>query len=169
MVNSRLPHAQISQNVFRSSEDRIEFLRTITNISAHARSSSFYTEHQETKTRTHLRLMEMLNMPPHPRLRQSPPSKDHHGITSDLPRRDRTLHLQKADLPGEVFRSLVVGHVAHLVGDGFEPCLEGFDFGYHVRQSVQEGGRGGLSDMSLLIVSTGFAYGVLVGRRTCYG
>jgi hypothetical protein len=68
-----------------------------------------------------------------------------------------------------VFRSLVVGHIAHLVGDGFEPCLEGFDFGYHVRQSVQEGGKGGLSDMSLLIVSTGFAYGVLVGRRTCYG
>lgn len=121
------------------------------------------------KTRTHLRLMEMLNMPPHPRLRQSPASKDHHGITSDLPRGDRTLHLQKADLAGEVFRSLVVGHVAHLVGHGFEPCLEGFDFGYHVCKSAGVGGKGGLSGMSLLVVSTGFAYGVLVGRRTCYG
>jgi hypothetical protein len=99
------------------------------------------------KNDPHLRLMEMLNMPPHPRLRQSPAPKDHHGITSDLPRGDRTLHLQKRDLPGEVFRSLVVGHVAHLVGHGFEPCLEGFDFGYHVRQSVGGGGKGGKSEV----------------------
>lgn len=43
--------------------------------------------------------MEMLDMPAHPRLCQSPPPKDHHRVARNLARVDRTLHLEETDLP----------------------------------------------------------------------
>lgn len=41
-------------------------------------------------------------------------------------------HLEEADGAGEVEGLLLVGHVAHLVGDCFEPGLVGFDEGNHL-------------------------------------
>lgn len=74
----------------------------------------------------------MLNVLAHAGLGQAAAAPDLDGLVGDLVGAAGDAHLEQADGAGEVLGLLLVGHVAHLVGDGLEPGLVGLDEGDHL-------------------------------------
>lgn len=77
----------------------------------------------------------------HAGLGETSAAPDLDGLVGDVVGGAGHAHFEEADGAGEVLGLEVVGHVAHLVGDGFEPGLVGFDEGDHFGDSKGGGGR----------------------------
>lgn len=108
-ILKRLPHTQVSQNLLRTAQDRIELVRAV----------------------------ELLDHASHARLCQTATSKDIDCLVGNLVCGPCGEGLQQANGSAEMLGLLCVGHVGHLVGDGFEPGLVGFDVGDHFGESVE--------------------------------
>lgn len=76
--------------------------------------------------------MEHLDELAHTGLGNSTTTPDLDGLVGDLVGGAGGAHLEQTGGTGEVLGLLAVGHVAHLVGDGFEPGLVSFDEGDHL-------------------------------------
>jgi hypothetical protein len=107
----RLPHTEIPQNLLRSAQNRIKLVRAV----------------------------ELLDHASHTRLRQSAAAENIDGFVSDVVRGAGGVGLEEADGATKEFGLLGVGHVGHLISDGFEPGLVGFNEGDHFRESVRNG------------------------------
>ncbi len=70
----------------------------------------------------------------HSRLRDTPTTKELHGVPRRILRAPSAVHLQESDLARELRRLLLVRHIAHLVRDVLEPRLHGFCARDHLRQ-----------------------------------
>lgn len=103
-VLHRLPHAQITENLLSTTKDSIELVRSV----------------------------ETLNVLAHAGLGQATATPDLDGLVGDFVGGAGDAHLEETDGAGEVDGLLLVGHVAHLVGDCFEPGLVGLDEGNHL-------------------------------------
>lgn len=78
--------------------------------------------------------MEHLNNLAHARLRDTAASENVGRVVGDFLRGVRGEGLEEADGAAQVGGLFGVGHVAHLVGDLFEPGLVGFAEGDHSGQ-----------------------------------
>lgn len=76
--------------------------------------------------------VEVLNVLAHAGLGEAAAAPDLDGLVGDFVGAAGDAHLEQADGAGEVEGLLLVGHVAHLVGDGLEPGLVGLDEGDHL-------------------------------------
>lgn len=99
-----LSHAQIAENLLGTTKDGIELVRAV----------------------------EDLDVLAHTGLGQAAAAPDLDGLVGDFVGGAGDAHLEEANGAGEVEGLLLVGHVAHLVGDCFEPGLVGFDEGNHL-------------------------------------
>lgn len=73
-----------------------------------------------------------LDMLAHAGLCQGTTTPDLDGLVGNLVSGAGDVHLEQADRASKVLGLLLVGHVAHLVGDGFQPGLVGLDEGNHL-------------------------------------
>ena len=104
----RLPDTQISQDLLRTTQDGIELVRPV--------------EHFDDLA--------------HARLGDTTASEDVGGVVSNLLCGVGGVRLEQTDRTTQVGGLFGVGHVAHLVGDRFEPGLVGFTEGDHPGESV---------------------------------
>lgn len=102
-----LPHTQIRQNLLGTAEDGIELISAVEHLDDLA----------------------------HAGLGDTAASKDIGGVVGNLLCRSRSVRLQETDRSAQVGGLLRVGHVAHLVGNRFEPSLVGFAERDHACQS----------------------------------
>ncbi|KAI6748767.1 hypothetical protein HG531_007714 [Fusarium graminearum] len=102
-----LSHTKISQDLLGSTENGIELVCSV--------------EHLDELT--------------HAGLGNSATTPDLHGLIGDLMGSAGCAHLEQTNGAGKVLRLLAVRHVAHLVCDGFEPGLVGFDESDHLGKS----------------------------------
>lgn len=70
--------------------------------------------------------MEHLDNLAHSALGYPTAAKDIRGVVCDLLRAAGSVRLEEADRTAEVSSLLSIGHIAHLVSDGFQPGLVGF-------------------------------------------
>lgn len=103
-VLHRLSHTQIAENLLGATKDGIELVRPV----------------------------EYLDVLAHAGLGQTATTPDLDGLVGDFVGDTGDAHLEETDGAGEVDGLLLVGHVAHLVGDCFEPGLVGLDEGNHL-------------------------------------
>jgi len=110
-----LPHAQVVQNVFSSSQQGVKRNRSMI---------VFYHS-------------------AHPSLRDTTSTKDLCGIFCSLLSCISREGFQERDLPSEMSRLLFIVHVGHLVGDVLQPRLSAFASGDHLGQlGADDGLRG---------------------------
>lgn len=102
-VLHRLSHAEVRQNLLSSTQNSIKLVRAV----------------------------EHLDDPAHTSLGQSTSSEDVGGVVGDLVCGPSSMRLEETDGSAHVFSLLGITHVAHLVGDGFEPGLVGLGEGDH--------------------------------------
>lgn len=107
-LSHSLPDAEIAKDLLGAAEDGVELVRAVEHLYDLA----------------------------HARLGEPAAAEDLDRLVGDLVRRSRDAHLEQADRPAEVLRLLLVGHVAHLVGDGLEPGLVRLGEGDHLGESV---------------------------------
>lgn len=81
--------------------------------------------------------MEHLDDLAHTRLGDTATAEDIGGVVRNLLRGVGGVRLQQADGAAQVGGLLGVAHVAHLVGDGFEPGLVGLAEGDHAREPAR--------------------------------
>lgn len=79
--------------------------------------------------------MVHLNDLAHAALRETTTTKNVGRVIGNLLRGAGGVRLEQADGSAEVGGLLGIGHVAHLVGDGFDPRLAGFGEGDHAGDS----------------------------------
>lgn len=76
--------------------------------------------------------VEVLNDAAHAGLRQATATPDLDGLVGDLVCHAGRAHLQQRNGPTHVLRLHLIGHAAHLVGDGLQPRLVAFYEGDHL-------------------------------------
>lgn len=81
--------------------------------------------------------MEHLDVLAHTRGGDAAAAEDVDGVVGDLVRRTRREHLEQRNGTRQVRILLRGGHVAHLVGYGFEVRLDGFGVGDHFGESIR--------------------------------
>lgn len=116
---------------------KINGLQLLLGHEFHSLSHTKITKHLLRTTQNGIKLVppiKVLDITTHTRLRQSTTTPDLHSLVGNLVGHARTAHFQETDGATQVLGLLRVGHVAHLVGDGFEPGLVGFDEGDHFGQ-----------------------------------
>lgn len=85
-----------------------------------------------------IRPMEHLNLRPHPAHRQPPPPKNIRRLIRNLMRGPRRKRLQQPDRTRQQHGLLRVRHAVHLVREGLEPGLVGFDEGDEAGEFVPD-------------------------------
>lgn len=103
-----LPDAEVAEDLLRAAEDGVELVGAV----------------------------EVLNVLAHAGLGEAAAAPDLDGLVGDLVGDAGDAHLEEADGAGEVQGLLLVGHVAHLVGDCLEPGLVRLDEGDELGESV---------------------------------
>lgn len=84
--------------------------------------------------------MEHLNLRPHPAHRQPPPPKNIRRLIRNLMRGPRRKRLQQSNRTRQQHGLLRVRHAVHLMGEGLEPGLVGFDEGDEAGEFVPDEG-----------------------------
>lgn len=108
-VLNSLSNTQIGQNLLCTSKDGIEFVAPV----------------------------EVFNNLTHTGLSQTTTTEDVGCRTGDFAGTLGRVGFKKGDGAGEMFGLLCVAHLAHLVGEGFEPGLVCFDLGDHFGESIK--------------------------------
>lgn len=107
-----LPHTKIGQDLLGTSEDSIEFVDAV----------------------------ELLHDTSHAGLRDTPTTKDIHGIVGDLVRTSGGIALQEANRSTQKFTLLGITHITHLIGDAFDPALTRLGHTDHLGQFLADDG-----------------------------
>lgn len=107
-----LPHTQISQNLLCTTKNCIELVRPV----------------------------EHLNDSTHSSLRQTSAAENTNRLIRNLVSSSGTEYLQQTDWTAQMLALLIVRHVAHLVCDGFGPCLDCFGVLNHFGELLADDG-----------------------------
>lgn len=99
-----LSYAEVSKDILSSTKDRVEAVRPV----------------------------EHLNVFAHASLRQAAATPNLDCIIGDILGGTGAAELEQTDGTSQMLGLLLVGHVAHLVSNGFKPRLVGFDEGNHL-------------------------------------
>jgi hypothetical protein len=137
-----LSHAQIGQDLFSTTEDGVELVRSV--------------EHLYGFT--------------HAGLSETPSTENVDSFISDFVAAAGSVSFEESDGPAEEFVLVFVGELAHLVRDGFEPGLVGFADGNHFTQPMLVSGDLYMFvDENSLLSDNGLIYETLAKDNTLVG